>query len=507
MNDYARTTTVIPLVEKASPIVGTTLKDRYVLEQLLGEGGMGRVFLATDTELPEPNRLVAIKMLRDSFVREHPQMIDVLRREAAVARELANDNIVRVYTFEREGPHHFIVMEYIRGESLDHFIKRHKGGAGLAEAWPTIRDCANALSYMHQHKHKIVHMDFKPGNVFCTEDGETKVLDLGLARSGNETRAVKGRTLTLTAPRSEQPVWLTPEYASCEMFLDNHQPDPRDDIYAFGCVVYELLTGRHPFRSSNGSAVWAPNAKKEGMTPVRPKGLGRRQWRALQKALAFDRAERLPNMERFLAEFDPKPVSPRPWWLLTLALVMIAATAVAFLRPMPSPNVSARPVLTPDEQFIDAVVRSNPVSGHKPAKPGYEQGWQDQARIGLELGQEALDEGNYEDAEHFLDDGPTSVRFSLERLVKTASTEKVLRDGASMLLSLSKLYAKPAEALRTSNSPEALRWTCGGLDINRYEKGLQSLYAALRQTVHGDVPLECEAFEQAQHDAASKTMN
>lgn len=493
MNDQARTTTVIPLVEKASPIVGTTLKDRYVLEQLLGEGGMGRVFLATDTELPEPNRLVAIKMLRDSFVREHPQMVDVLRREAAVARELANDNIVRVYTFEREGPHHFIVMEYIRGESLDHFIKRHKGGAAIAEAWPTIRDCANALSYMHQHKHKIVHMDFKPGNVFCTEDGETKVLDLGLARSGNETLALKGRTLSLTAPRSEQPVWLTPEYASCEMFLDNHQPDPRDDIYAFGCVAYELLTGRHPFKSSNGSAVWAPNAKKEGMAPARPKGLGRRQWRALQRALAFDRADRLPNVELFMAEFDPKP-RRRPWWiLLALPLVVIATIVASNLRP-----VSA------DQQFIDEVVRSNPVGGHKPAKPDYEQGWQDQAKSGLELAQVALDQKQYDDAEYYLDDGPTSVRFSLDRLVKNASTDTVLHDAARSLLELSKLYAIPAMALRASNAPEALRWACSGLGINPYDEGLRSLYSGIRSTVQGDMPTECESFEQTQRDTVSK---
>jgi serine/threonine protein kinase len=381
----------------------------------------------------------------------------------------------------------------VRGESLDHLIKRHKGGATLAEAWPTIRDCANALSYMHLHKHKIVHMDFKPGNVFCTEDGETKVLDLGLARSGNETLAVKGKTLSLTAPRSEQPVWLTPEYASCEMFLENHQPDPRDDIYAFGCVAYELLTGRHPFRSSNGSAVWAPNAKKEKMAPARPKGLGRRQWRALQQTLRFDRAERLLNVELFLAEFDPKP-RRRPWWiLLALPLVVIATIVALNFRP-----VSA------DDKFIDDVVRSHPVDGHKPAKAESERGWKDQAKSGLELAQVALNQKQYDDAEYYLDDGPTSVRFSLDRLVKSASTDNVLHEAARSLLELSKLYAIPAAALRTSNAPEALRWACSGLGINPYEEGLRSLYAGIRQTVPGDVPTECESFEQAQRDAVSK---
>ncbi len=466
VGDSARNTTVVPIAAKNTLFVGAILRDRYVLEQLLGEGGMGRVFLATDREVDGPDRFVAIKVLGDLF-REHPQSLSVLRKEATNTRKLTHPNIVRVHTFDRDGPHVFIVMEYIRGESLDHFIRRHKEGLSLREAWPMIRDCAAALSYMHTKD--VVHSDFKPGNVFVTEDGEIKVLDLGLARTIDETVAMDGRT-RFDSGESTQPLGLTPEYASCEMWELGTKPDARDDIYAFGCVTYQLLTGRHPYDN-----VPAPKARAQQLVPVRPKRIRRRQWQALQQALSFEREGRIRTLELFLRDFDrDRPrTSATPWIVLTI-LLAIGAVAAWFLRPVP---------VDPDTAFVEEQVALRPVGTRKTAKAEDLRGWEAQGTSGLELAQEALDHGDYAAAAYYLHDGPTNARFSFESLLARSLTLDDRRAGAEGLLKTSKLHAIAARSLLATKPEEALRWTCLGLQIDRYEPELYSLYQQLEATL------------------------
>ena len=466
VGDSARNTTVVPIAAKNTLFVGAILRDRYVLEQLLGEGGMGRVFLATDREVDGPDRFVAIKVLGDLF-REHPQSLSVLRKEATNTRKLTHPNIVRVHTFDRDGPHVFIVMEYIRGESLDHFIRRHKEGLSLHEAWPMIRDCAAALSYMHTKD--VVHSDFKPGNVFVTEDGEIKVLDLGLARTIDETVAMDGRT-RFDSGQSTQPLGLTPEYASCEMWELGTKPDARDDIYAFGCVTYQLLTGRHPYDN-----VPAPKARAQQLVPDRPKRIRRRQWQALQQALSFERESRIRTLDLFLREFDrERPrTSAAPWIVLTILLAIGGMTAWFFRTPP----------LDPDKAFVDEQVASRPTGERKAAKPEDLRGWETQGTSGLQLAQEALDHADYDAAAYYLHDGPTNARFSFERLLARSSAVEDRRAGAEGLLKTSKLHAVAARDLLATKPEEALRWTCLGLQIDRYEPELTSLYQQFEKTL------------------------
>ncbi len=446
------------------------LAQRYVLEQLLGEGGMGRVFLATDREVEGPDRFVAIKVLGE-VLRQHPQALTVLKREASQALKLSHPNVVRVHTFVRDGAHVFIVMEYVRGETLDHFIKRHAAGVPLKEAWPIIRDCARALSYMHSKG--VVHSDFKPGNVFRTEDGETKVLDLGLARTVDETVAIDGRTrLNPTAPPSAQPMGLTPEYASCEMFEEHNKPDARDDIYALGCVAYELLTGHHPFWDA-GHVLWAPQARDQHFAPARPKHLRLRQWRVLQHSLSFARSERLSSVDEFLSAFDrQRAPNATPWIILTLLLAGVAAFAALQFRPK-----------SPDTRFIDEEIASHPLGGRKATRPEDIQGWREQGSNELELANAAVRDQNYDAAEYYMHDGPTSAHFSFDRLIARAATADDVKTGANGLLALSKLYALPLDALRTTDPDRALRWTCLGLQINPHEPQLRSSYAQLAESV------------------------
>ncbi len=467
-SDRAQKTTVVPISVRPTLLVGAILRERYVLEQVLGEGGMGRVFLATDREVEGPDRFVAIKVLGELF-REHPQSLSVLRKEATNTRKLTHPNIVRVHTFDRDGQNVFIVMEYIRGESLDHFIKRHKEGLAFRDAWPIMRDCAAALAYMHSKD--VVHSDFKPGNVFYSEDGEIKVLDLGLARTIDETVALDGRTRFDAGASSPQPLGLTPEYASCEMWEPGTKPDPRDDIYALGCVVYQLLTGRHPY-----DGLPAPRARAQQLVPTKPKGIRRRQWRTLQQSLSFDRAARTLSVDLFLKEFDlhrPK-ASATPWIVLTLILVVLGVAAAILFRP---PSA--------DAQFIDDEIASHPIGDRKAANPDDILGWKGQARNGLDLAKSAFKTKDYATAAYYLHDGPTNARFSFGRLLAKSSTPQDLRVGAQGMLELSKLYTIPATDLRATNPQEALRWTCLGLQVNPYEEDLRLLYAELEKSTGG----------------------
>ena len=130
-----------------------------------------------------------------------------------------------------------MVMEYLNGQSLqDKMAAAGFSGLPLDEAYPVIRAMGKALAFAHESG--IVHYDFKPSNIFITDDDQVKVIDFGIAKAVSEIKEVEGAVPVATA--------ITPTYASPEM-LERRPPDPRDDIYAFACTTYELLTGSHPF--------------------------------------------------------------------------------------------------------------------------------------------------------------------------------------------------------------------------------------------------------------------
>lgn len=270
---------------------GTVIKERFVLEQRLGEGGMGVVFKARDLrkeEARDRDPYVAIKFLSTEF-RRHPEAFMALQRETRRAQALAHPNVVTVHDFDRDGTLIYMTMEFLEGEPLDRFIQRHPQGLRFKEAWPIIEACARALAYAHEEG--VVHADFKPGNVFVAGKRKVKVLDFGIARAvaRHGEDGVAGTRFDAGSLGA-----LTPAYASPEMLLDE-KPDRRDDVYALACVTYELLTGRHPF---NGQT--AVKAAHEGMPVRRLPGMGRRQHRALVHGLAFKQADRTATVEAFL---------------------------------------------------------------------------------------------------------------------------------------------------------------------------------------------------------------
>jgi predicted Ser/Thr protein kinase len=211
---------------------GQLLGGRYRLERKLGEGGMGVVYLASDQEVK--GETFAIKVLTQE-IRERQDALELLREEVRKTRLLAHPNIVGVYSLNVDRTDVFILMECLEGKPLQALLDEDFGrGMRFDRAWPIIEDLGAALGYAHDHS--VIHGDLKPANVFITTSGKAKLLDFGIARAARGSR--RGKDAAALGA-------LTPAYASCEM-LEQRPPDTRDDIYALSCMIYEMLSGRHP---------------------------------------------------------------------------------------------------------------------------------------------------------------------------------------------------------------------------------------------------------------------
>ena len=264
--------------------VGMLLKGRFLLEREIGRGGMGVVYLARDerkVEARDRDPYVAVKVLNDEF-RRHPDSLIALQREARRSQLLAHDNIVRVFDFDKDGTIVFMTMEYVDGQDLKALIRERYNGMPLATVRPLVEGMAWALK--RAHSAGVVHSDFKPGNVMVTREGAPKVFDFGIARAGKHAGDAAGEQTLFDAGTLGA---LTPAYASLEM-IQGKEPTPSDDIYALGCVAFELLTGKHPF-----DKVSAEVALREGRKPPPVPGLTKRQYKALCDAVAFHGEQRL----------------------------------------------------------------------------------------------------------------------------------------------------------------------------------------------------------------------
>lgn len=316
--------------------VGSTLKNRFVLQQLLGVGGMGMVFKATDLrkiEAADKEPFVALKVLTQDF-QANPMALVSLQRETKRAQTLSHPNIIKVYDFDRDGGHVFMSMEYLEGQPLSHLIKENPEGLPFKKAWPIIHAMADAL--LHAHTKNIVHSDFKPGNVFIDKSGEVRVLDFGIACAINRSDK-DHQDATIFNARALGA--FTPSYASLEQ-LQNSDPDPRDDIYALACVSYELLTGKHPFGRLSAEKAQEVNLH---VKPIAK--LSRRQWKGLQKALAFAQAQRTATIEEFLADLGPRSTVFYGLWGAALFATTLIAINV-YLSMIAPPTVAEAPKVT-----------------------------------------------------------------------------------------------------------------------------------------------------------------
>src|SRR5215475_11197060 len=231
-------------------MIGTKLA-HYEITSHLGSGGMGDVYQATDVK---PGRSVAIKFLPDAFSHDTERLAR-FQREARVLASLNHSNIAAIHGLEEIDSRHFLVMELVSGETLAERIKR--GAIPIEETLPIAKQIAEALEEAHEKG--IIHRDLKPANIKVMPDGKVKVLDFGLAkayeREQADTSVSNSPTISMAATNAGlilgTAAYMSPEQARGKTV------DKRTDIWSFGCVLYESLTGRQAFPGDTATDIVA----------------------------------------------------------------------------------------------------------------------------------------------------------------------------------------------------------------------------------------------------------
>lgn len=281
-------------------LIGQVLNDRYEITERLGGGGMAVVLKATDKYL---GRTVSIKILRDQFASDG-DFLHRFRREAQAVASLSHPNIVSIYDVGQDGDTHYLVMEYVEGESL----QRKIAGEGPLAPGTAVDIALQILDALeHAHQRRVIHRDIKPHNILITPGGRVKVADFGVAR------AAGGSTLVHTGNIVGSAHYFSPEQAR------GGPVDARSDLYALGVVLFEMLAGRVPFQGENPVSVALKHVQEDppsvrAFNPAVPAGLDR----IVARSLAKDPVRRYQSVAQFRASLEalrlsrPLPVRMDP---------------------------------------------------------------------------------------------------------------------------------------------------------------------------------------------------
>ncbi|HVS36336.1 MAG TPA: protein kinase [Gemmataceae bacterium] len=308
-------------------VVPAELQDhpRYRVLGLLGQGGMGAVYKAEHRHM---GRVVALKVINPGLVGSEAA-VQRFRQEVQTAARLTHPNIVTAYDADHAGGLHFLVMEFLDGESLDEYLRR-KNVLPVAEACDYARQAA--LGLQHAHELGMVHRDVKPHNLMRTPDGRVKILDFGLARLARAAEApadpaAPAPSAQLTAVGA---VMGTADYMAPEQAGDARSADIRADIYSLGCTLYQLLAGRVPFPGGSAldklllHAAETP-ADLTRLRPDIPAGLAA----VVRKMTAKDPASRYQTPAEVAAALAPFAAPPRTARRLAVAVVVGVAALLA----------------------------------------------------------------------------------------------------------------------------------------------------------------------------------
>jgi serine/threonine protein kinase len=262
----------------------------YRITEKLGQGGMGEVFLAHDTSL---DRKVALKFLPDIFSGD-PERLARFEREAKLLASLNHPNIATIYGLEQADGKRFLAMELVEGETLAQQIER--GPLPIPEALEVCRQIAEGLEAAHERG--VIHRDLKPANVKITPEGKIKILDFGLAKALQDDRPAvdASKSPTLTDQMTRAGVILgTAAYMSSEQARGG-AADKRADLWAFGVILFELLTGHSCFPGDTVTDVLAAVVKSEPDWAALPANTPGPARQLLRRCLAKDRKQRLRDV-------------------------------------------------------------------------------------------------------------------------------------------------------------------------------------------------------------------
>ena len=294
------------------PLSAGTRLGHYDVTALLGEGGMGQVWQATDTQL---GRQVALKILPDAFAAD-PDRLARFKREAQILASLNHPNIAAIYGIEESEGTRALVLELVEGPTLaDHIAQ---GAMPIEDALPIARQIAEALEAAHEAG--VIHRDLKPANIKVRDDGTVKVLDFGLAKALDPTpEGDPSQSPTLTAMASQAGVIMgTVAYMSPEQVY-GAALDPRSDLFSLGVVLYQLATGRLPFTGKTSAALVDQMLHRAPTPPGQlnaavPAELERIITKALEKdcRLRYQTASDLrSDLARLKRDIDSHPVEAR----------------------------------------------------------------------------------------------------------------------------------------------------------------------------------------------------
>jgi serine/threonine-protein kinase len=266
--------------------VASALESRFQLLKELGRGGMGIVFQAHDKQLREP---VAIKIL-SPILSTNTDALERLKREVSAARRVTHANVIRIHDISEMNGLHFITMEYFHGQSLKDYIKQ-QGSLSPVQSWQIASQICDGLEAAHRGG--IIHRDLKSQNIIINAAGQIKIIDFGLAY----TAQMEGMTATGL-------IMGTPEYMAPEQ-VAGKRVDERADIYSLGIILYELFTGRVPFKGDSAIGVGFMQMKEE---PVKPRELNPQisthVERVILKALAKEPLQRYSTVSELKLDLE-----------------------------------------------------------------------------------------------------------------------------------------------------------------------------------------------------------
>ena len=337
----------------------------YEITSRLGEGGMGVVFRARDTKL---GRDVAIKVLPEAFATDQDRLQRFLREAHALAA-LNHSSIAQIYGLEDSTRPPCIVMELIQGETLADRLQR--GPIPLNEALPMAKQIVEALEAAHERG--IVHRDLKPGNVMVLPDGGIKVLDFGLAKvhEGHVAGAGLSNSPTMMSASMPGTIFGTAAYMAPEQ-AKGLNADTRSDLFSFGCILFEMLTGHRAFKGDTTSEILASVIKTEPDLGQLPAIVNRAVRKLLQRCLeknpknrwhaAADIRLELQSLSGSHEESPPTPAGPSRNRVALVVLAMAVSAALGAIAVWKSRPVSPLPVVRlsvvlPENQFLNQTNR------------------------------------------------------------------------------------------------------------------------------------------------------